>query len=194
MNLTRELLLPYQGLNGFDGLCHIRVYERPGYLPIVIAGGLDDNPGTSITNAIEMVAAAVQRSEFSDGREFQLVEHYPDTLNRRGTPTYSLIHFHHHSTRECPGDSHNYAGTVVIVGDELTVSQGAQIEGDFRSPRWEPIQDIKELLDCEVALWPPGNYTARAVAGERGERLRSRLAENVRRTRDKILTAIGEDL
>jgi hypothetical protein len=46
MNLTRELLLPYQGLNSFDGLCHIRVYEQPGQLPVVIAGGLDDNPGT----------------------------------------------------------------------------------------------------------------------------------------------------
>ena len=56
MDLTRELLLPYQGLNGFDGLCHIRVYEQPGRLPVVIAGGLDDNPGTSITNAIEMLA------------------------------------------------------------------------------------------------------------------------------------------
>ena len=34
MDLTRELLLPYQGLNGFDGLCHIRVYEQPGRLPM----------------------------------------------------------------------------------------------------------------------------------------------------------------
>ena len=59
MDLTRELLLPYQGLNAFDGLCHIRVYEQPGRLPVVIAGGLDDNPGTSLTLAIEMVAASV---------------------------------------------------------------------------------------------------------------------------------------
>ncbi len=32
MDKTRELLLRYQGLNGFDGLCHIRVYEQPGQL------------------------------------------------------------------------------------------------------------------------------------------------------------------
>jgi hypothetical protein len=63
MDLTRELLLPYQGLDLF-GLCHIRVYEQPGALPVVIAGGLDDNPGTSLTLAIEIVAATVQRSEF----------------------------------------------------------------------------------------------------------------------------------
>ena len=55
MDLTRELLLPYQGLDVFDGLCRIRVYEQPGRLPVVIAGGLDDNPGTSLTLAIELV-------------------------------------------------------------------------------------------------------------------------------------------
>jgi hypothetical protein len=91
MNLTRERLLTYQGLNDFDGLCHVRIYEQPGQLPIVIAGALDDNPGTSITNAISMVASAVQRSEFSDGREFRLIEHYPDTIDGRGTPTYALV-------------------------------------------------------------------------------------------------------
>lgn len=197
MHLTRELLLPYQGLNDFDGLCHIRVYEQPGQLPVVIAGELDDNPGTSITNAIEMVAAAVQRSEFSNGREFQLVEHYPDTINRRGTPTYALIHFDHRAIHERPDDPSNYAGAIVILGEdpgeEIMVSRGAEIEGDFRDPRWEPIRDIKQLLGCEVAVWPPGNYTARAVAGEQGERLRSKLAEHARRARDNILTAIGED-
>jgi hypothetical protein len=198
MHLTRELLLPYQGLNDFDGLCHIRVYEQPGQLPIVIAGGLDDNPGTSITNAIEMVAAAVQRNELSDGREFQLVEHYADTINHRGKPTYTLIHFEHRTIHERPNDPDNYAGAIVLVGEnpgaEVTVARGAKIEGDFRNPRWEPVRDIQALLDCEIAVWPPGNYTARAVAGEPGERLRSKLAEHARRAREQILTAIGEDL
>ncbi len=40
MNNTRELLLAYQGMNGFDGLCHVRVYEQLGQLPTVIAGAL----------------------------------------------------------------------------------------------------------------------------------------------------------
>jgi hypothetical protein len=53
VKLTHELLLPYQGLNGFDGLCHVRIYEDPGQLPVTIAGGLTDNPGTSNTNATD---------------------------------------------------------------------------------------------------------------------------------------------
>jgi hypothetical protein len=198
MDLTRELLLSYQGLNDFDGLCHIRVYEQPGQQPIVIAGALDDNPGTSITNAIEMVAASVQRSQFSDGHEFQLIEHYPDTIHRQGTPTYALIHFEHRAIHEHPDNPANHAGAIVILGDEpseqATVSRGKEIEGDFRDPRWEPIRDIEELLDCEVKAWRPGNYTDRAVAGEQGERLRSKLAETAHRTRESILTATGEDI
>jgi hypothetical protein len=193
MDLTRELLLTYQGLNGFDGLCHIRVYEQPGQLPVVIAGALDDNPGTSITNAIEMVAAAVQRSEFADGREFRLIEHYPEGITDRSTPTYSLVHFNHRAIHEQPNDPRNHAGSIVILGDEATVSRGAEIEGDFRDPHWEPIERIEELLGCEVAIWSPGSYTARAVAGEEGERLRGELAKNATNTADGILANLGED-
>ncbi len=29
MDKTRELLLRYQGKNGFDGVCHVRVYSNP---------------------------------------------------------------------------------------------------------------------------------------------------------------------
>ena len=118
MDKTRELLLRYQGKNGFDGVCHVRVYEQPGQLPTVIAGALEDNPGTSITNAIEMVAAAVQRSQFPEGREFKLIEHYPDTIDRRGTPTYALIHFEHRATHERPNDPSNHAGQIVVIGDD----------------------------------------------------------------------------
>lgn len=37
MKLTQETLFPYQGFHGIDGLCHVRVYEQPGRLPVVIA-------------------------------------------------------------------------------------------------------------------------------------------------------------
>jgi hypothetical protein len=164
MELTRELLLPYEGLDAFDGLCHIRVYEQPGRLPVVIAGGLDDNPGTPVTHAVEMVAAAVQRSQFADGREFNLIEHYRDGIDGRPPPTYSLVHFSHRPLQESP-----------------------EIEGEFRHPRWEPIDSVEEILGCEVTAWQRGLYTARAIAGEQGEQLRSELAENGKRRRDPII-------
>ena len=126
MELTHELLLPYQGLDTFEGLCHIRVYEQPGSLPVVIAGGLDEHPGISITNAIEMLATTIKRSLFSDGREFHMIEHHRDGIDDRPAPTYSLIHFSHRPLQEHPDERDN-------------------IEGDFRHPYWEPIDDIEHL-------------------------------------------------
>ncbi len=167
MDLARELLLTYQGLDAFNGLCHIRVYEQPGQLPVVIAGGLDDNPGTSITNAVEMLATAVQHRLFTDGREFHLIEHYRDGIDGRPAPTYSLVHFSHRPLQEDPDNSGN-------------------TEGDFRHPYWEPIDDVEHLVGCKVDVWTPGTYTARAIAGEQGERLRRELAENTRPAANEI--------
>jgi hypothetical protein len=173
MLLTRDLLLPYQGPDAFDGLCHIRVYEQSGRLPVVIAGGLDDNPGAPVTNAVEMVAAAVQRGLFADGREFRLIEHYRDGIDGRPPPAYSLVHFSHRPLEHGPNDTSNAAGD--------------RREGDFRHPYWEPIDSVEELVGCKVTAWQRGLYTARAVAGEQGERLRRELAEP--HTSDGLLPA-----
>jgi hypothetical protein len=140
MYLTRELLLPYQGLDAFDGLCHIRTYEQIGRLPAVIAGGLDDNPGSSIGLVIELVAAAVQRSEFPDGREFNLIEHYRGAIDGRPVLSYSLVHFDHHSLQDSP-----------------------DIESEFRGPRWAPIKLVLgNVVRYEDLICPAVPATGRA--------------------------------
>lgn len=198
MDLTRELLLPYQGLHGLDGLAHIRIYEQSGQLPLVLAGALDDNPGSSITNSISMLAAAVQRSQFADGREFRLIEHHPNTIDGLSTPTYALVHFARRPIDRRTLPSAHYTRTVVPLGEDTTttavaaVSHGATaIDGDFREPRWEPVEDIEELLGCPITVWAPGRYTAGAVGGDAGERLRSLLAENANRVGAGQLGALG---
>jgi hypothetical protein len=160
IELTRELLMPYQGLDGREGLCHVRVYEALGRLPVVIVGGLDDNPGTAIALVIETVAAAVQRRLFADGRQFHLIEHYRDPIEGLQTSRYALVRF---GGRSVVGGAGAWDGAGVRESAE--VREGAGVEGDFRDPRWEPIDDIEELLGCQVAVWWPGRYTARAVAG-----------------------------
>jgi hypothetical protein len=140
--------MPYQGLDGCEGLCHVRVYEELGRLAVVIVGGLEDNPGTAIALVIETVAATVQRRLFADGRQFHLIEHYRDAINGLQTSRYALVRF---------------GGRSVVGG--AGVWDGAGVEGAFRDPRWEPIDDIEELLGCQVAVWWPGRYTSRAVAG-----------------------------
>jgi len=195
MQLTQESLLPYQGFHGTQGLCHVRVYEQPGRLPVVIAGALDDAPGTSVTNAIEMVAAAIQTAFFADGREFELIEHHSNMLGSRAAPSFTRVHFVHRGLDENPGDPSNYAGTTVSIGgEEMNIARGRPIPGDFRDPSWEKITDIEQLLGCEVKTWPEGAYTARAVAGDQGNQLRDELAAQGADATRQLIDEIEPDL
>jgi hypothetical protein len=191
MQLTHQALLPYQGFHGTQGLCHLRVYEQPGRLPVVIAGALDDNPATSITNAIEMVAAEIQASVLTDGREFELIEHYPASLADARTPSFSRVRFAHRSIDEDPDDPAHYAGTLLMIdGEEMHVARGRPIRGDFRDPSWQSIADIEQLLGCEVKVWRNGGYTARAVAGEQGQQLRDEAAEQTAGAIEQLIDTI----
>ncbi len=175
MRITHESLMRYQGLNGADGVCHLRVFERPGELPVVIAGNLDDNPGTTITNAIEMVAEAVKRNVICDGREFKLIEHYPGAIHDPTTPTFSWVTFEHQDSKE----SNKKAGILVLVDAfAKAIQYEREIEGDFRNPKWKPIPDITQELGCEIATWKEGRYTAYAVGGKRGKKLRDDTAKD----------------
>lgn len=168
MNLTHESLLRYQGLFGFDGLCHIRVFEQPERKPVVIAGNLDDNPGTSIHTGIEMVADAIRRNILTDGREFELIEHFPEAWAIR--PIYSRVRFELCRWHKDVED----ADTIVRThpnGTTLAYHHDPR-EGNFRDPKWESIQDIDQQLGCHIQRWPEGQYTAHNLAGEQGEKLR----------------------
>src|ERR1700683_161789 len=194
MQLTHQALLPYQGFHGTQGLCHLRVYEQPGRLPIVIAGALDDNPATSINNAIEMAAAAIQESVITAGREFELIEPYPASLADKRTPTFSRVRFAHRTIDEDPDDPTHYAGTLLMIDGEKThVTRGRPICGDFRDPSWESIADSEQLLGCEVNVWRQGDYTARAVAGEQGQQLRNEVAEQTTAATRQLIDAIEPD-
>jgi hypothetical protein len=104
-----------------------------------------------------------------------MIEHHRDGIDDRPAPTYSLIHFSHRPLQEHPDERGN-------------------IEGDFRHPYWETIDDIEQFVGCKVAVWTPGTYTARAVADEQVEQPRSELAENAHRVREEILTTTDEGL
>ena len=194
MQLTHQSLLRYQGLHGTEGLCHVRVYEQAGRLPVAIVGALDDGPGTSTTNAIEMVAAAVQCACFEDGREFELIEHHPSSLAGHGSPSFCRVRFRHRGIDEDPNDLSHYAGTIVSIEiDGLDVEPGEPIGGDFRDPRWEPIADIEQFIGCDVQLWKEGTYTARAVAGEQGQRLRDEVAARAGEAINHLLDVLEPD-
>ncbi len=71
----------YKGFFGHLARCYIRIWTGRGQLPVVLATELPDNPGTSITNAAELVAAQVWQQLLPDVPEaregFDWIERYP---------------------------------------------------------------------------------------------------------------------
>jgi hypothetical protein len=95
------------------GRCRVRIYQGDAdELPVVVCMELDDNEGTSITNAAERLAAEVlsnHRDVFSIGlsstpgivyaKPFIWIEHYQ--TGARGTKddpaTFDVVEFESHS-------------------------------------------------------------------------------------------------
>ena len=175
MPLTQESLLVYQGFNDYYGLCHARVYEQPGRLPAVIVGQLEDSPGPSISNAIEMVATAVQSTFFPDGREFRLIEYHTQPSS---WPHFVEVTFAHHAIERDPYDLGHFAGTVYAYDDDTLaqMTRGTAEEGDFRGPSFEAVDDVCQVLGADVQEWSCGEYTARSLFGDQGERVRTAVA------------------
>jgi hypothetical protein len=177
MQLTHERLLANRGFYGFDGLCHLRIHQRAGELPVVIAAELDDNPGTSVTDAIEMVAYAITQEALPDGREFRLIEHHP-AGGARDEPTFELVSFEHR--------------TPITPKHRRAAQHLTAFSGDFCDPRWQPVGDITEVLGSTPRSWPAGRHTARAIAGEQAEQLRAALAERSAEARRWLLSLLEE--
>jgi hypothetical protein len=191
--LTHEQLLPFQGLHDIDGLCHVRVYEQNGRLPVVIAGELDDHPGTKISNGIEMVAHAVKQEFFPDGREFLLVEHHPGLLLDGGKPTFQLVHLSHADSTGRPQELGASAGILVLCDDDGNQAViGRSLVGNFRDPSWSTIASIESVAGCTVKTWPKGRYTARAIAGLRGEYRCRQVAARGRDAADRLIAVLAE--
>lgn len=175
MQLQHELLLTYPGIGGAEGICHLRAYEHADARPVVIVGELTDNPGTFVPNAIENIAAAVQRLLYADGREFQLIQHRPPD-------EFLAVTFDHISPSDNPRDPSHRPETVVIVGpdDDIQRIPGSARHGDFRNPKWTRMDMIETLTGGPVQRWDPTEYTAVALGGSTGELLRESVANRAR--------------
>jgi hypothetical protein len=111
-----ELKSDYEAPTPHGGRCRIRIYEDTTELPVIVCTELPDNPGMSITNAAEVIAAEVLANHpdvfdpfalgsirgVSYDKPFVWIEHYED--GARGTPedraTFDLVEFSHYEVRD----------------------------------------------------------------------------------------------
>jgi hypothetical protein len=100
---TMHLAADYETPTPHEGQCRVRVYEpveadRESASFVVVLTELPDNPGMSVTNSAEEIAAAVGTANALPTSRTVFIEHYLD--GARGTPddpaTFDLITFSHH--------------------------------------------------------------------------------------------------
>ena len=69
----------YRGYHGVRSVCYLRLYQPPSPRPaIVIFTELDRNPGTSVTNRIEVLATLVWEHLQKPEAAPVVIEHYPN--------------------------------------------------------------------------------------------------------------------
>jgi hypothetical protein len=76
------------------GRCRIRIYlpEEDRDAPVVVCSELPNNPGQSVTNAAEQIAAEVIRA-YRLPTPLVWVEHFPPESTNRETETFDLVIF-----------------------------------------------------------------------------------------------------
>jgi hypothetical protein len=72
---THDELLACPSEDGRVTRCRLRVFQSPATTPIVIVSELEDNPGPSITGAIEALCSAVWK-KLNRPSEMIWIEHY----------------------------------------------------------------------------------------------------------------------
>jgi hypothetical protein len=60
MAITQDFTYRFGGFGGYPSRCHIRVLDEPDKPLVIICSQLANKPGTSVTNAAEIIAQSIQ--------------------------------------------------------------------------------------------------------------------------------------
>lgn len=89
-------------------------------------------------------------------------------------PSFVEVEFGHRSGDESSEGPAHSPGLVYLADGEGGLTQltgGSVREGDFRDPKWRPVEDVGQLVGCPVEEWLVGKYTARNLFGDHGSRV-----------------------
>ena len=116
----------YTGYHGCPSVCHLRIFDRGQGEPYtVVATELDENHGTSVTNAAEKIAEAVWRFLERPAQGLSWIEHYRDRAFIGNRPQFK---------------------------EQFDLVQFEQIGCTFRRPRWRRISKEEAEALCGVRL------------------------------------------
>jgi hypothetical protein len=133
MYLASDYIHSYKDAGGSAARCRVRIYlpDNVRDAPVVICSELPNNPGGSITNSVEAIAAGVIRANELP-TPLVWVEHWPEETTE-GQETFELVVFSSYEvvgrapylgeTRAWIGDATwktlDRASVVILVGGEV---------------------------------------------------------------------------
>jgi hypothetical protein len=114
VHLTRDYIHAYKDAGGRPAHCRVRIYlpDDVRDAPVVICSELPNNPGGSITNAVEVIAAGVIRANELP-TPLVWVEHWPEESTEE-QETFELVVF---SSYEVVERAPYLGETTAWVGD-----------------------------------------------------------------------------
>jgi hypothetical protein len=94
VHLASDYIHPYKDAGGRPAHCRVRIYlpDDPGDALVVICSELPNNPGGSITNSAEEIAAGVIRAHKLP-TPLVWIEHWPKESTDGGEETFELVVF-----------------------------------------------------------------------------------------------------
>ena len=101
MHLASDYIHPYKDAGGHPAHCRVRT-DLPNDMrdtPVVISSELPNNPGGSITNSAEAIAARVIRANELP-TPLVWVEHWPEESTDGGAETFELVVFSSYEVEE----------------------------------------------------------------------------------------------
>lgn len=141
MRLIEDYTHTFYGPTGIRSACRVRFYlpdaaepgETLGDAPVVIVSELPDNPGTSVTNAIEQIAAELMVAHrLTMGRAPVLVEHFPPGVTGGRDETFDLVVFANYEVQQ--------------------IMRGGIWHKELGAPTWKPLDRciVEVLVGCLV--------------------------------------------
>ena len=101
MHLASDYIHPYKDAGGRAARCRVRIYlpDDVRDASVVICSELSDNPGGSITNSVEVIAAGVIRANKLPA-PLIWIEHRPEKSTNGGEETFDLVVFSSYEVTE----------------------------------------------------------------------------------------------
>ena len=101
MHLTGDYIHPYKDAGGRSAHCRVQIYlpDDTRDDPVVICSEVPNNPGGSITNCAEVIAAGVIRANELP-TPLVWIEHWPEESTDGGAEAFELVVFSSYEVTE----------------------------------------------------------------------------------------------